>query len=526
MRLFAMALALAVLPAAAPPTNPVVSGDWSDPAIVRVGDHYYTMRSSFGFQPGLPIMQSDDLVNWRYIGFVYDTHPLIASGVTATGSWGAELGYNPNTKSFVVYTPIDRYIRAYTSRNPGGPYRGPYDLGLRGIDPGFFADDDGRLYLIYHEGKIVELARDGLSVKREVTSVGLGRGVAFEGPSIAKHGGYYYVLYSSGGTRPHQHSAISTARARRIEGPWEPCPHNPQLQADDNSGSQFQGPAHGTLIRGPDGRWYVTYHAFELTHYSLGRQMCIEPIEWTDDGWWRPVHGRTPSPEAPIARRVPDGSDEFDKPELGPQWFFLTAPDRSGMSWTLRERPGFLRIKAQPGDLGDKSALTGVFLQRLTLKRFSVVTQLNFRARSPGEAAGIHFFHDPGMNFWLASTFADGRPAFEIGRYDNAKRDILHSEPNIIGSRVRLMIRVDGEETASFYVSAVDGPWCRIGPTVYFGDSWHDLRSGRGGSPDLGWVGIEKRNVWTAATMGVFAVRGQSESQVNADFDWFRIVPR
>ena len=44
-------------------TNPIIPGDWSDPGIVRVGEDYYSVRSSFGWQPGLHIAHSKDLIH-------------------------------------------------------------------------------------------------------------------------------------------------------------------------------------------------------------------------------------------------------------------------------------------------------------------------------------------------------------------------------------------------------------------------------------------------------------------------------
>ncbi|MDE6430329.1 MAG: family 43 glycosylhydrolase, partial [Duncaniella sp.] len=49
--------------------NPVLNADYSDPDIIRVGDKYYLTCSEFHFM-GMPILESDDMVNWRIIGQV------------------------------------------------------------------------------------------------------------------------------------------------------------------------------------------------------------------------------------------------------------------------------------------------------------------------------------------------------------------------------------------------------------------------------------------------------------------------
>src|SRR5437868_12561420 len=51
--------------------NPIIHADYSDPDVVRVGDDYYMTASSFNAVPGLPILHSKDLVNWRIINHVF-----------------------------------------------------------------------------------------------------------------------------------------------------------------------------------------------------------------------------------------------------------------------------------------------------------------------------------------------------------------------------------------------------------------------------------------------------------------------
>src|SRR6185503_7859 len=71
-------------------TNPVIKGDWSDPGVVRVGEDYYSLRSTFGWQPGLAVAHSKDLVHWEYLGNGFSSLPSIATGEVAGGIWGSE----------------------------------------------------------------------------------------------------------------------------------------------------------------------------------------------------------------------------------------------------------------------------------------------------------------------------------------------------------------------------------------------------------------------------------------------------
>ena len=54
-------------------TNPVIQADYPDPDIIRVGEDYYMVSSSFVAMPGIPVCHSKDLVNWEIIGHAYDS---------------------------------------------------------------------------------------------------------------------------------------------------------------------------------------------------------------------------------------------------------------------------------------------------------------------------------------------------------------------------------------------------------------------------------------------------------------------
>ncbi|MFT3870805.1 MAG: family 43 glycosylhydrolase [Nibricoccus sp.] len=250
-------------------TNPIIRGDWSDPALIRVGDDYYTCRSSFGWQPGIPIAHSRDLIHWEYIGHAFTTHPKLTPGDTRGGIWGVDMGYNPNTRQFLIYAPCrDHSVYVFSSPRPEGPYKMTFLGDDLGIDPGFFADDDGKLYLVLSHGTIHELTPDGLSIKRTASRIDRSRYKLFEGPAIFKRSDWYYLLFSDGGTLPHEPSTISTLRARSLSGPWTEDPGNP-VMFSTGKGARFEAPAHGTLLQTPDGQWFLAYHAHETAFYTL-----------------------------------------------------------------------------------------------------------------------------------------------------------------------------------------------------------------------------------------------------------------
>ena len=45
--------------------NPIILSDYSDPDAIRVGDSYYMVASSFNHTPGVPVLKSKNLVDWK-----------------------------------------------------------------------------------------------------------------------------------------------------------------------------------------------------------------------------------------------------------------------------------------------------------------------------------------------------------------------------------------------------------------------------------------------------------------------------
>ena len=54
--------------------NPVQRGFFPDPSVIRVGNDYYMVNSSFQYFPAIPISHSRDMVHWHIIGPVSYTH--------------------------------------------------------------------------------------------------------------------------------------------------------------------------------------------------------------------------------------------------------------------------------------------------------------------------------------------------------------------------------------------------------------------------------------------------------------------
>lgn len=61
--------------------NPIIPSDYSDIDCIRVGDDYYAISSTFQFSPGVIILHSKDLVNWRICGHAINDLTQISSAL-------------------------------------------------------------------------------------------------------------------------------------------------------------------------------------------------------------------------------------------------------------------------------------------------------------------------------------------------------------------------------------------------------------------------------------------------------------
>ena len=184
-----------------------------------------------------------------------------------------------------------------------------------------------------------------------------------EGPKINFRDGWYYMTTAVGGTAgpPTGHMVI-VARSRSIHGPWENSPHNPIVRTVTRD-EPWWSRGHATVIEGTDDRWWMIYHGYENGYWTLGRQALLEPIEWTDDGWYVAKGGDLGRPLA-----MPSGesvgthgmalSDTFDGDALGHQWsFFNPAQDEYAR---LSFGGGAMTLRGKGTSPRDSSPLTAI----------------------------------------------------------------------------------------------------------------------------------------------------------------------
>lgn len=323
--------------------NPVLAGDRPDPSVLKDGDDYYLTLSSFTAYPGLPVWHSRDLINWQPIGHAITRNvgsiwapDLVKHQGRYYIYFPARVGgtESPRRSNFVVWADDIR-----------GPWSEPIDIGLPGhIDPGHAVGEDGKRYLFLSGGDYVQLADDGLSTVGAVKHVYDGwrypeswdvEGYAQEGPKITFRNGWYYMVTAVGGTAgpPTGHMVI-VARSRSIHGPWVNAPNNPVVRTTSRD-QYWWSRGHATLVEDAAGQWWMIYHGYEHDFWTLGRQALLDPIEWTEDGWFVAKGGDLSQPlRKPAGQALaPHGmalSDDFRDGKLGPQWaFYDPAPDES-----------------------------------------------------------------------------------------------------------------------------------------------------------------------------------------------------
>ena len=363
--------------------NPVLFADYPDPDIIRVGEDFYFVSTTFANAPGVTILHSKDLVNWRIATHVVDRldgdphYDLKDGGDYRHGFYAASLRRHKGL-FYLAVTPVGHKTRIYRSARIDGPWTYK-ELDREAFDPALFIDEDGTAYLgtsIGTDGTVTLLTlNDDLSAVTAGKVTYYNKGA--EGSKIIRHDGYYYLFNAIPGKL-----AMTISRSRSLWGPWETKP-----SIDDKTGGH-----QGAMVDMPDGSWY----GFVMVDAgAIGRMTNISPIFWKDDWpWWgtpdKPdfVPDRSPKPIAGHVFAEPPSSDDFSAPTLGLQWQWNHNPDDS--QWSLRQRQGFMRLHATQAD--------GIWTARNTLTqkgqgpRMRAIVKLDMTGIEAGDICGLGSF--------------------------------------------------------------------------------------------------------------------------------------
>ena len=541
-------------------SNPILRGFNPDPSIVRVGDDYYVATSTFEWFPGVQIHHSRDLVHWRLLArpLARASQLNMLGDPDSCGIWAPCLTYADGL-FHLVYTDVKRYGRQsqpgasgatfrdfhnclVTSPAIEGPWSDPSYLNSSGFDPSLFHDDDGRKYLVnmlwdHRPGRNrfagIVLQEYSRAERRLIGS----RRVIFEGtaigfteaPHLYKREGYYYLITAEGGTGWGH--AVTMARSRSIEGPYELHPDVHIMTARHRPDAPLQRAGHADLVETQGGETYMVYLCGRPLRNrgrcTLGRETAIQPMVWSADGWLRTLDGEgiphveVPAPDLPAHPfPQPPARVEFDGAELPIDFQWLRAP-RANELWTLAARRSHLRLYG-------RESVGSVFRQSLVARRqqahcYSASTSVEFEPEHFQQMAGLICYYNSAKfhYFYVSHDETIGKHL----RVMSASPDQVHSDvftnpvPIAAGSPIELRVEADEERLLFAYRlaapergSAKAGDWQWL-PQVFDASILSDEATSPG-QPNF-----------TGAFVGM-ACHDTSGATLHADFDWFEYRER
>ena len=448
--------------------NPVLNADFSDPDVIRVGRKYYMVASDFHFM-GMQVLESEDMVNWRYASQIYrriDEPGWDANQHYAGGSWAPAIRYHDGL-FYVYFCTPDEGLYMSTASDAHGPWS-PLHLVQRVAkweDPCPLWDDDGQAYLgrsRHRAGPIIvhRMSPDGRQLLDEGITVY--EGPVAEGTKFLKRNGYYYLVIPEGGVGQGWQTVL---RSRSIYGPYE------RRVTLEQGSTSVNGPHQGALVDTPDGEWWF-YHFQETP--VLGRVVHLQPARWQDDWplmgvdldgngigepvgtWQKPATGSS-------AEHYALPTDDDFNGELGLQWQWNHNPDDA--HWSLTKRSGWLTLQAQQAD--SLKACRNMLTQKVVGYQSESTTLLT--------ASGSDYY---------AGLFCSGKLFRGIGLCPQGIFVEAHGQRHIIkkGRHKRLYVRVSNDclkNSHQFYYSTDGRRWVEAGEAFTMRSGyWKGIRVG------------------------------------------------
>ena len=473
--------------------NPMLWADVPDPDVIRVGDTYYLVSTTMHLMPGAPIMTSKDLKNWETVGYIFDRltdspkYDLLNGTVYGRGQWATSLKYH-NGKFYALLAPNERGAMGDTYIFSAEKAEGPWTIVSRMRhfhDCSLFFDDDGRVYVIYGTGEMMELKPDLSDViegthqqlfQREEDEKGI-----LEGSRMIKHNGKYYLLMISHVYAPGKHRREVCYRADNIHGPYEK-----QVILESEFGG-FSYEAQGTIVDTPDGDWMGIIFQ---DRGGVGRVLTVMPCRWVN-GW--PMlgdeNGKVPETVRPLVYGQPATaivkSDDFSSDKLGLHWQWNHNPIDE--AWSLKERPGFLRLKTNRV-VSNLYLAPNTLTQRMEGPTCSGTIAIDISKMKDGDCAGLAAFNSDtgalvikkkGKNLVLEMVEMSVTLTDLDKEVTNVEEKVIESIPlnaQLSTLNAQLFLRIDadfrpvnghGRDAANFYYSIDGSQWTQIGTKDY-----------------------------------------------------------
>ena len=511
--------------------NPVLYADYSDPDVCAAGDDFYMTASSFNCIPGLPILHSNDLVNWSLVNYalpVQEPQEFFDKAQHGKGVWAPAIRFH-NGEFYIYWGDPDYGIYLIKAKDPEGEWTKPVlvKAGKGMIDPTPLWDEDGKVYLIHaYAGSrsgvnsilvICELNAEGTEVISDPVMVfdgNDGKNHTVEGPKLYKRNGYYYIFAPAGGVATGWQLVL---RSRNIYGPYESKIVMAQGKTTVN------GPHQGGWVDTNTGEsWFVHFQ----DQGAYGRVIHLNPMKWINDwpvigadkdmdGCGEPVTtykkpnvGRT----YPVA--TPPESDEFNTRHLGLQWLWhANKKDTYGFTTDL----GYIRLYA--GSLSKEFVnfweVPNLLMQKFPAEEFTATAKLTFTAKQDGEQAGIIVMG------WDYSYLSVRKAGDKFILQQAVCKDAEQQNPEQV------------KELASFPVEylkmpgVADNEWKTVylrvkvtkGAVCTFAYSLNGKKY-----TTVGDAFTARQGKWIGAKVGLFCVTPDDGNRGWADVDWFRMT--
>ena len=498
--------------------NPIIHADYSDPDAIRVGEDYYMTASSFNAMPGLPILHSKDLVNWRLINHALreqEPRDVFAKPQHGGGVWAPAIRYQ-NGEFYIYYGDPDFGVYMTKTKDPAGEWSRPLLIKeAKGwIDPCPLWDDDGNAYLVHaFAGSrsgiksllvVNKMSAEGARILDDGVMVFEGHDAdpTVEGPKFHKIGGYYYISTPAGGVATGWQLVL---RSKNIYGPYE------KKVVLAQGKTAINGPHQGALVDTPSGEWWFLHFQ---DRGAYGRIVHLQPAVWKNgfpvigadpdnDGTGEPVlRHRKPNVGRNHPINTPPDSDEFNDSQIGLQWQWHANPETR---WAFPfPSEGVLRMFSVENPAGYENLwdLPNLLLQKFPAEEFTATVKVKLRTRFEGERFGLVVM---GMDYSLLGiTRRDGQTyvAQSTARDADKGTPETSSIPQLINSSdVYLRVTVAKDALCKFSISIDGKTFSQVGVSF-------KAREGR-------WIGAKVGFVFTRPS--------RFNDAGSADIDWFHV---
>lgn len=475
--------------------NPILPGWYSDPSICTNGEgDYYLATSTFTYFPGVPIFHSRDLVNWKQVGHVLERPSQLVNMIgqqVSGGIFAPAIEYNPHNKTYyMITTNVGAGNFFVKTQDPAGDWSDPIPLpDVKGIDPSFFFDEDGKAYIVNNDDPDEKPEYSGHRAIRvqefDVTTdktfgprkVLVNKGVRpeekpiwIEGPHMYKINGKYFLMSAEGGTGDWHSEVILRGDSPMGKfTPWEKNPILTQRSLKKDRPNPITCAGHADLVQTKEGEWWAVFLAcrpINNNFENLGRETFLIPVKWSEDGFPYMTQGDDLVPmilqKEGVKRdkAVTFGNfeviDNFDAPALGMEWMTLRTPGTD--LYSLTEKKGFLSLKC--AEVSSKERKTPAFVaRRMQHHKFECSTRVSFVPTDEKDAAGLLLFKDESHQYFLSLSQSGSNMCVSLQQYGR-RADTELARKELSGSPKAIDLKVISNGTTyDFYYAVKKGQW-------------------------------------------------------------------